>query len=133
MITTSLKRSRSLLNKVLPIDIEGDKHSSPSVVTRSSPILNHDSESLHLNKSPVSKNSNKKHLNHQVGKDLIIKILRKLTDIKASQFQSPERKNRKIRAFTIKRGSDILDQRSKLDWILIVAIGSLILLIYILN
>ena len=103
MITTSLKRSRSLLNKVLPIDIEGDKHSSPSVVTRSSPILNHDSESLHLNKSPVSKNSNKKHLNHQVGKDLIIKILRKLTGIKASQFQSSERKNRKIGAFTIKK------------------------------
>ena len=54
MITTSLKRSRSLLNKVLPIDIEGDKHSSPSVVTRSSPILNHDSESLHLNKRKLT-------------------------------------------------------------------------------
>ena len=90
MITTSLKRSRSLLNKVLPIDIEGDKHSSPSVVTRSSPILNHDSESLHLNK---------RHLNHQVGKNLIIKILRKLTGIKSVAIPVTRKKERKNQSF----------------------------------
>ncbi|KGR17527.1 hypothetical protein MGS_02870 [Candida albicans P78042] len=134
MITTSLKRSRSLLNKVLPIDIEGDKHSSPSVVTRSSPILNHDSESLHSNKSLVSKNSNKKTSKSPSRQGSNNKNTKKTNGHKKRRNSSYQKeRTEKSELSQSKRGSDILDQRSKLDWILIVAIGSLILLIYILN
>lgn len=134
MITTSLKRSRSLLNKVLPIDIEGDKHSSPSVVTRSSPILNHDPESLHLNKSLVSKNSNKKTSKSPSRQGSNNKNTKKTNGHKKRRNSSYQKeRTEKSELSQSKRGSDILDQRSKLDWILIVAIGSLILLIYILN
>lgn len=133
MITTSLKRSRSLLNKVLPIDIEGDKHSSPSVVTRSSPLLNHDSEFLHVSRNPALKNSNKKTSKSPTRQGSNKNSKKSNGHKKRRNSSHHKERTEKSELSQSTRGSDILDQRSKLDWILIVAIGTLIILIYILN